>query len=98
MDARLPLPPHPTPLFLPQKPHSATLSFTISSLQLHPTLEAALHNLDVSSTHFLAQHMQSLPAYEGMFLHGILHRIEGDYDNASIWYTDVKESEIYRKV
>jgi hypothetical protein len=42
--------------------------------------------------------MQSLPAYEGRFLLGILHRIEGDYDNASMWYSDVKESEIYRKV
>jgi hypothetical protein len=33
-----------------------------------------------------------------MFLHGILHRIEGDYDNARMWYSDVKESEIYQKI
>lgn len=42
--------------------------------------------------------MQSAPAFEGMYLHGILHRIEGDYNNARYWYSDVQESEVYRKV
>ena len=42
--------------------------------------------------------MQAPPAYEGMFLHGILHRIEGDYDNARAWYRNVAESEIFGKV
>ena len=42
--------------------------------------------------------MQAPPAYEGMFLHGILHRIEGDYDNARAWYSNVAESEIFGKV
>lgn len=40
--------------------------------------------------------MQSAPAYEGMYLHGILHRVEGDYDNARAWYSDVKKAEIYK--
>ena len=39
--------------------------------------------------------MQSAPAYEGMFLHGILHRIEGDYDNARAWYANVKDSDVF---
>ena len=30
-----------------------------------------------------------------MFLHGILHRVEGDYDNARAWYADVKDSEVF---
>lgn len=42
--------------------------------------------------------MQAPPAYEGMFLHGILHRIEGDYDNARAWYSNVKDSEVFTKV
>lgn len=42
--------------------------------------------------------MQAPPAYEGMFLHGILHRIEGDYDNAKAWYKNVAESEVFGKV
>jgi hypothetical protein len=69
----------------------------IANLFLHPTLEAALHilNLDLPSAHFLLRHMQSPPAWEGMFLHGILHRIEGDYDNARAWYGDVKDSEVF---
>lgn len=33
-----------------------------------------------------------------MFLHGILHRIEGDYDNARMWYSDVAEAEIYQQI
>lgn len=29
------------------------------------------------------------PKIESMLLHGILHRIEGDYENARLWYRDV---------
>lgn len=42
--------------------------------------------------------MQAAPAYEGMYLHGILHRIEGDYDNARAWYGDVADSDVFRHV
>ncbi len=42
--------------------------------------------------------MQAPPAYEGMFLHGILHRIEGDYDNARAWYSNVADSEVFKEV
>ncbi|ESZ89955.1 hypothetical protein SBOR_9664 [Sclerotinia borealis F-4128] len=90
----------PAPLLPPASPHDPTLTSEIASLQLHPTLETALHllNLDLPSAHFLTRHMQSAPAFEGMYLHGILHRIEGDYDNARAWYSDVKESEVYSKL
>lgn len=40
--------------------------------------------------------MQAPPAYEGMFLHGILHRVEGDYDNARAWYSNVAESDVFK--
>lgn len=42
--------------------------------------------------------MQSLPAQEGMFLHGVLHRIEGDYPNARAWYSDVSDTEVMESV
>ncbi|KAI5853397.1 hypothetical protein BZA05DRAFT_451583 [Tricharina praecox] len=82
------------PLHNPRHPRSASLTATISSASLHPTLEAALHllNGDLPSAHFLVRHMQSPPAVEGMLLHGILHRIEGDYDNARAWYSDVDQA------
>lgn len=32
-----------------------------------------------------------------MFLHGILHRIEGDYDNARAWYDNVSASEVFQQ-
>ena len=88
----------PPPLIPPPKPSSPALTAKISALSLHPTLEAALHilNNDLPSAHFLVRHMQSAPALEGMFLHGILHRVEGDYDNARAWYSNVEDSEVFK--
>ncbi|KAF1844653.1 uncharacterized protein K460DRAFT_376305 [Cucurbitaria berberidis CBS 394.84] len=66
----------------------------IADLHLHPTLEATLHilNHDLPSAHFLVRHMQAPPAVEGMLLHGILHRAEGDFDNARAWIGDVGDA------
>jgi hypothetical protein len=91
---------YPPPLLPPVKALVPSLTAKIASLALHPTLEAALHilNQDLPSAHFLVRHMQSPPAFEGMFLHGILHRTEGDYDNARAWYSDVRDTELYGKV
>jgi len=87
----------PAPLTPPKNPTTPTLSEPITSLRLHPTLEALLHllNHDLPSAHFLARHMQSAPAHEGMYIHGLLHRIEGDYVNARAWYNNVCESEVF---
>ncbi|KAM0713688.1 hypothetical protein Q7P37_010650 [Cladosporium fusiforme] len=81
-------------------PQNPALSHEISSLALHPTLEALLHilNSDLSSAHFLVRHMESRPAVEGMFVHGVLHRVEGDYLNAEAWYRDVQDSDVFRAV
>ncbi|KAK6581825.1 hypothetical protein PZA11_005522 [Diplocarpon coronariae] len=93
---------HPAPLLPPANAHCAKLASQIAALQLHPTLEAALHilNADLPSAHFLVRHMQSAPAVEGMLLHGILHRVEGDLDNARAWYSDVARegAELYARV
>ncbi|KAF2767516.1 hypothetical protein EJ03DRAFT_258612, partial [Teratosphaeria nubilosa] len=74
-------------------------SHQIANFQLHPALECILHilNGDLTSAHFLLRHMQSPPAWEGMYIHGILHRIEGDYRNAEAWYGDVSDSECFKK-
>lgn len=81
-------------------PHDKTSTDAISSLSIHPTLESVLHllNSDLPSAHFLCRHMQNKPAWEGMYIHGILHRIEGDYRNAEAWYGDVAESECFKHV
>lgn len=70
------------------------LTAVISDLQLHPTIEAAFHmlNSDLPSAHFLIRHMQAPPAVEGMLLHGILHRAEGDFDNSRAWISDVQDA------
>lgn len=88
----------PSPVLPPPRIHNPSLTHQISSLSLHPVLETALHllNGDLPSAHFLVRHMQAAPAFESMYLHGILHRIEGDYDNARAWYSNVKDSEVFQ--
>lgn len=88
------------PCFPPTKCKDPKLTADIAALQFHPALEAALHiqNHDLVSAHFLVRHMQGPPAFEGMLLHGVLHRLEGDFGNARAWYSDAKESDVYRKV
>jgi hypothetical protein len=70
------------------------MTASISDQQFHPTIEAVLHmlNSDLPSAHFLVRHMQAVPAVEGMLLHGILHRAEGDMDNSRAWISDVKDA------
>ncbi|KAL6242715.1 hypothetical protein RBB50_010361 [Rhinocladiella similis] len=97
------LPPTTThiPLSLPVSPAKPHISSdAISSLRVHPVLEAGLHilNLDLPSAHFLLRHVQARPACEAMYLHGILHRVEGDIENARAWYGDVKNEEVFRFV
>lgn len=91
-------PSSPHALLIAQKSQSNVA--TISSLSLHPTLESILHilNGDLPSAHFLLRHAQSKPAWEMMYLHGILHRIEGDIDNARAWYGDVEDQEVLKTV
>jgi hypothetical protein len=57
----------PFPIHAPPRATSPALTASISALQLHPTLEAALHllNADLPSAHFLVRHMQGPPAVEG---------------------------------
>ncbi|KAF1966401.1 hypothetical protein BU23DRAFT_560211 [Bimuria novae-zelandiae CBS 107.79] len=71
-----------------------SLTPVISSLLLHPTIEATLHllNADLPSAHFLVRHMLAPPAIEGMLLHSILHRCEGDMRNARLWASDVLDA------
>lgn len=90
-----PVLPSPSPY-----PRDKRLSDTITSLSVHPTLEALLHilNNDLPSAHFLCRHMQNAPAWEGMFIHGLLHRVEGDYRNAEAWYGNVADSECFQHV
>jgi hypothetical protein len=84
----------------PPSAPSQSLTHAISSLSFHPSVETALHllNDDLVSAHFLVRHMQAAPQFESMMLHGILHRIEGDYENARAWYRDVKDSDVFRTV
>jgi hypothetical protein len=78
----------------PPKAKHEALTGKIAAINLHPTLESALHilNHDLPSAHFLVRHMQAPPALEGMLLHSILHRCEGDFRNARLWISDVGDA------
>lgn len=39
--------------------------------------------------------MQSAPAVEGMYIHGLLHRVEGDLNNTRAWYADVCDTDVF---
>jgi len=39
--------------------------------------------------------MQAEPMTEGMYLHAILHRLEGDYNNCRAWYGNVCASDVF---
>ncbi|KYG44545.1 hypothetical protein M433DRAFT_155491 [Acidomyces richmondensis BFW] len=80
-------------------PHDPSLAHSISSLAIHPTREAILHilNSDFPSAHFLCRHMQNAPAWEDVYIHGLLHRVEGDYSNAESWYREVVESDPFKR-
>ena len=78
----------------PQKAQDVHLTAKIADLRLHPAIEALLHilNADLPSAHFLVRRMQAPPAVEGMLLHSILHRAEGDFNNARAWMGDVVDA------
>jgi hypothetical protein len=85
----------------PASPHKLHIQpQEIASFSLHPVIESLLHilNCDLPSAHFLCRHAEVKPKWESMYVHGILHRVEGDIDNTRAWYGDVKDSEMFATV
>ncbi|TFK48154.1 hypothetical protein OE88DRAFT_549203 [Heliocybe sulcata] len=88
----------PGPLFHPPSPTEykgkvPRLQSAIADLRLHPLLEESLHlmNYSLVEPHFYLRKMQN--SRGGQHLHGILHRIEGDYENARTWYREASGTE-----
>ncbi|KZT19862.1 hypothetical protein NEOLEDRAFT_1141489 [Neolentinus lepideus HHB14362 ss-1] len=48
-------------------------------------------NYSLYAPHFILRKMQN--SRGGQHLHGILHRVEGDYENARIWYREASGTE-----
>ncbi|KIP07771.1 hypothetical protein PHLGIDRAFT_408501 [Phlebiopsis gigantea 11061_1 CR5-6] len=84
----LPAPLYPAAGRFPADGLDAALQAQTAALLAHPALECAYHLLNhaLYPAHFLVRHMQNARA--GQHLHGILHRIEGDYANARVWYRE----------
>ena len=93
-------PTSPHKLHIPAQQAPAEGFPTIAALSLHPVLESILHilNCDLPSAHFLCRHAEISPKYESMYVHGILHRVEGDIDNTRAWYGNVKETEMFQAI
>ena len=88
------------PTSTPSAPNSSLTPLPSSYPRLRLILEAAPHilNLDLPIAHFPVRTCSPHQRMKGIFLHRILHRVEGDYDNARRRDSDVKDNEIYRKI
>ena len=78
--ARQPLPP-----LCPAAPWDRELSRRIAAAGLPPAVASALllWNDDLDASHTLSQ---ALPDRFGSWLHGAMHRREGDYSNSKYWF------------
>ena len=81
--ARRPLPP-----LCPAAPWSRDLSRRIAAADLPPAAASALllWNDDLDASHTLSQ---ALPDAFGSWLHGTMHRREGDFPNSKYWFRRV---------
>ena len=81
--ARQPLPP-----LCPAAPWNRELSSRIAAADLPPAVASALllWNDDLDASHTLSQ---ALPDRLGSWLHGAMHRREGDYANSKYWFRKV---------
>ena len=81
--ARQPLPP-----LCPAAPWSVDLSRRIAAAGLPPAAASALllWNDDLDASHTLSQ---ALPDRFGSWLHGTMHRREGDFPNSKYWFRRV---------
>lgn len=81
--ARQPLPP-----LCPAAPWSRDLSRRIAAADLAPAAASALllWNDDLDASHTLSQ---ALPDAFGSWLHGTMHRREGDFPNSKYWFRRV---------
>jgi len=79
---------HPSKPYILSNPHPSLTTTALESL-LH------ILNHDLPSAHFLVRKMQSAPAVEGMYIHGLLHRVEGDLNNTRAWYADVCSTDVF---
>ena len=81
--ARQPLPP-----LCPVAPWNRKLSHRIEAADLPPAVASALllWNDDLDASHTLSQ---GLPDPFGCWLHGTMHRREGDFSNSKYWFRKV---------
>ena len=50
---------------------------------------------DIHASHSISQ---DLPSAEGSFLHGIMHRREGDFGNAKYWFRRVGSHSVFEQI
>jgi hypothetical protein len=79
---------HPLPPLCPAAPWKRELSRRIAAADLPPALASALllWNDDLDASHTLSQ---GLPDRFGNWLHGAMHRREGDFSNSKYWFRKV---------
>jgi len=91
--ARDPLPP-----LKPMGIYDSEVASAIDALMLPVTVKAGLHlwNDDLPSSHALVQPLSSDPL--GSYWHALVHRREGDWNNAQYWFAQVGRQPILREI
>lgn len=76
----------PLPSLVPAQVFALSLTAAINAADAPPLVKIALHllNDDLGAAHPLAQATEGDPL--GDYGHAIVHRREGDYDNARYWF------------
>lgn len=76
----------PLPSLVPAQVFAPPLTAAINAADVPPLVKIALHllNDDLGTAHPLVQAMEGDPLAD--YGHAIIHRREGDYDNARYWF------------
>jgi|SRR5579859_817732 len=82
----------------PKSVHDASLTVAIDALDADDAVKAGLHllNDDISRAHALAQEHEGDKTSD--YWHAIVHRREGDFDNAKYWLRQVGRHPVLARV
>ncbi|MDQ2800431.1 MAG: hypothetical protein M3Y13_12425 [Armatimonadota bacterium] len=88
----------PLPPLKPTQVYDSSLASAIDALMLPVTVKAGLHlwNDDLASSHALVQPLASDALAD--YWHALVHRREGDWNNAKYWFGQVGLQPILREI
>jgi hypothetical protein len=86
------------PALVPARVHDPTLTSRIEAVSAPPAVRAVLHlmNDDIDRAHTIAQSGEGDATLD--YVHAIVHRREGDWDNSKYWFSHAAGQPVLRTV